>query len=542
MESSTNQVTTSEMLAGIGALLDSESAGYAGGAGGRLNLAVVAVRLADRLAAVAQRLVADAEKSDAGMIAAGVSVKSVLVGELKLTPRAAGGLVRRSVAVAERPVTLAAAESGEINSDQARVIVRAVDSLPEAEVTAEQVDAGEATLIGLAADFHAGALQVLGGRLLEVVAPAEADKLEEIRLEREWRAAQQGRFLQFRDDGHGTTALSGLLPTTSAALVRAQLDAYVAAARRAELDGDADRADDRADDSDRRASVGLPVTPAGIGRRRADALVAMAEQCAVERVPPAIAGDRPRVLVLMGYDNLLEIARDHAARLVQAGTPNTVAAGPGSASANGRGALGSKPSGLDTRPPHRPEPDFVSTHDPVNPHDPGNHDPGNPHDSLAPAGAVDSVAGVAAQLLSGERVPAGVLRRWLCDAELLPVVLGGESVVLDVGRARRFATPAQRVALTVRDRGCVFPGCDTPAPLCEAHHIEQWHTGGPTDLANLALLCWHHHAVCEPGRPARDQWLIKMVDGVPAAIPPARLDPTRRPRTHERFLKPIRPG
>lgn len=491
METSSDMIRTGEMLAGISALLDAETP-VAGSATERLNLALTAVVLRDRLAAVASRLVADAERADAGMAVAGMSVKNVLVHQLRHTPSAAAGLVRRSVALADRPGTLAAAQAGEVNAEQAGVIVKAVDALPADEVTAADIAAGEATLLGMAREFHAGGLKVLGGRLLEVIAPVEADRLEETRLERELRAAQQDRFLQFLDTGHGVTKLSGLLPTTSAALVRAQLDAYVAAARRSEHDRtehDRTDADGGAAPSTSQAGSGLPDSASGplpsrvsMGQRRADALVAMAEQCAAERLAPAIGGDRPRALVLMGYDRLLQTARDHAARLARHASD----AGQGNTPTNaGAGAAA----------------DHVF-------------------------GGVD---GVAAQLVSGERVPAGVLRRWLCDAELLPVVLGGESQVLDVGRARRCATAAQRVALTVRDRGCVFPGCDVPAPLCEAHHIDPWATGGPTDLLNLALLCWHHHALCEPGRPARDQWLIEIRDGVPVAIPPARLDPNRTP-------------
>jgi len=47
----------------------------------------------------------------------------------------------------------------------------------------------------------------------------------------------------------------------------------------------------------------------------------------------------------------------------------------------------------------------------------------------------------------------------------------------------------------VRDRGCVFPGCDTPARWCDAHHIVPHDNGGMTDLANLVLLCRHHHGI-----------------------------------------------
>ena len=41
---------------------------------------------------------------------------------------------------------------------------------------------------------------------------------------------------------------------------------------------------------------------------------------------------------------------------------------------------------------------------------------------------------------------------------VLPIVLGGPSQPLDVGRTQRLVTPAIRAALEVRDGGCVFPG------------------------------------------------------------------------------------
>jgi hypothetical protein len=62
-----------------------------------------------------------------------------------------------------------------------------------------------------------------------------------------------------------------------------------------------------------------------------------------------------------------------------------------------------------------------------------------------------------------------------------------------VGRTARTATPAQRRALALRDRGCIIPGCSIPADACQAHHVTDWATGGSTELSNLTLLCWAHH-------------------------------------------------
>ncbi|HWD45511.1 MAG TPA: HNH endonuclease signature motif containing protein [Actinomycetota bacterium] len=61
-------------------------------------------------------------------------------------------------------------------------------------------------------------------------------------------------------------------------------------------------------------------------------------------------------------------------------------------------------------------------------------------------------------------------------------------------------TPSQRAALAVRDGGGVFPDCDRPLAWCEGHHRIHWLEGGPTDLANLALVCRaQHRAVHEGG-------------------------------------------
>ena len=65
---------------------------------------------------------------------------------------------------------------------------------------------------------------------------------------------------------------------------------------------------------------------------------------------------------------------------------------------------------------------------------------------------------------TGDRIDASVARRLLCDADLLPAVLGGPSQVLDVGRAQRLATPAIRAALELRDGGCVCLLYTSPSP------------------------------------------------------------------------------
>lgn len=139
----------------------------------------------------------------------------------------------------------------------------------------------------------------------------------------------------------------------------------------------------------------------------------------------------------------------------------------------------------------------------------------------------------------GQPISAGELRRLCCDAEIVPVVLGGAGEPLDVGRAKRLVTDGIRTALTVRDRGCAFPGCDVRAELCEAHHLVPWWADGSTALGNLVLLCHHHHGLVEPAKYGlRDQWQVEIAaDGLPQFIPPARFDPERQPRRHHRHQR-----
>jgi Domain of unknown function (DUF222)/HNH endonuclease len=97
-----------------------------------------------------------------------------------------------------------------------------------------------------------------------------------------------------------------------------------------------------------------------------------------------------------------------------------------------------------------------------------------------------------ATLESGTPLSASATRRLACDAEIIPIVLNGDSVPLDLGRAYRVVKPDQRKALIARDKGCAYPNCTAPASWCDAHHIIHWLHGGPTDLANLVLLCRKH--------------------------------------------------
>jgi hypothetical protein len=106
----------------------------------------------------------------------------------------------------------------------------------------------------------------------------------------------------------------------------------------------------------------------------------------------------------------------------------------------------------------------------------------------------------------GGPISVGTLRAMAVDAEVIPVTMGGQSLPLDVGRADRYFTRAQRIALVERDGGCSW--CHAPPSFCEAHHIDWWAKHrGRTDIANGVLLCVAcHHRI------HRDGWGMEVRD------------------------------
>jgi len=118
------------------------------------------------------------------------------------------------------------------------------------------------------------------------------------------------------------------------------------------------------------------------------------------------------------------------------------------------------------------------------------------------------------------------------QADVAWCVKNSNGAVLALGRTRRIASPAQTLALTARDGGCSFPGCDSTPEWSERHHILAWVDGGSTDLDNLTLLCrYHHHNFEQRG------WRCRLTaDRLPAWIPPKWVDHHQRPIVHPRIL------
>jgi hypothetical protein len=126
----------------------------------------------------------------------------------------------------------------------------------------------------------------------------------------------------------------------------------------------------------------------------------------------------------------------------------------------------------------------------------------------------------------GYRVPADVAKTWAgAEARIIGVLLDKAKAIAAYSSTQRIFTEQQRLAISARDGGCTFPGCDAPPGWCEVHHVIEYCRGGPTSVDNAAMVCgYNHQHYVEMG------WECRMIDGHPWWIPPAWIDATRTPR------------
>ena len=305
------------------------------------------------------------------------------------TTRAEAHRTARLAASLERYDTVRAALAvGELRTDQAGVIVAAVDALPT-DVEDWVPPAATEFLLGQAGEHDAKALRILGRRLLEVIDPAAADAEEGRRLAREEAHARAIASFTMTDDGKGTCHGRFTVPSLHGEMLRKNLLARATAARRSH--------DGRGGGRLSRHALGLAFM---------DYI-----ETRPEDTSPSAGGVAATVVVTMKLDTLLG---------------------------------GLKAASLDT----------------------------------------------------GGRISAGEARRLACLAGIIPIVLGGPSVVLDAGRKRRFHSETQRIAMGVRDGGCTAAGCDAPPAFCHAHHDDTpWARGGGTSVEKGRLLCPRHHTL-----------------------------------------------
>jgi hypothetical protein len=403
-----------------------------------------------------------------------------LRGRLRISASEAGRLMRQARLLDTDPDLDAAVTRGDVNAEQLSAIAAALDDLPH------DLDPGirgkaRAALVDWARELDPVDLRRVGARILTHVAPEVFEAAEEARLEAEERRAREQRYFVLVPLGDGRVRVRGTLDTQAAEVVRAALDPLcrpgatpvgLAAAR---------------------PTVGLALGgPAKAGLAGSGAELAGSELAGSELAGSELAGSGAAGSGAAGADDERTVGQRRADALVEV-CRLSLAGG-----------------GLPDNGGDRPQLSVTASFDVLN--------------QKLGTGVTDT----------GEPVSASAVRRMACDARLLPYVLGGESQILDAGRARRLVSGSLRRALGVRDGGCTFPGCDRPPRWCDAHHIVSWADGGPTDLSNLALLCEYHHQIVHSDA----GWRVKMgADDHPEFLPPSWFGPEglpRRNRYHRR--------
>jgi Domain of unknown function (DUF222)/HNH endonuclease len=139
--------------------------------------------------------------------------------------------------------------------------------------------------------------------------------------------------------------------------------------------------------------------------------------------------------------------------------------------------------------------------------------------------AADLESGRGVAHADGIEIPVSLrtTRHMICTGGIQIVVVDNAGAILQLGSPERCFTPNQRRAITLRDGGCLIPGCTVPAAWCEIHHVIPDLHGGPTHPDNGVLLCWLHHRTIDTSG-----WDIRMIRGIPQVRPPAWLDPGGR--------------
>ena len=135
--------------------------------------------------------------------------------------------------------------------------------------------------------------------------------------------------------------------------------------------------------------------------------------------------------------------------------------------------------------------------------------------------------GVGVGWLDGAEEPVSTLTidQLVCANGKSLVVMGEHGEPLYLYRGRRYFTEQQMQALAVRDGGCVWPGCHSPAAWADGHHVLEFGADhGPTNIDNGVLLCPHHHRMLH-----HSDYEMKMIGGRPYLVPPMFIDRERTP-------------
>jgi hypothetical protein len=279
--------------------------------------------------------------------------------------------------------------------DQAAVIVRSVEDLPDDLADSALQAKAEQHLVELAEQHDPRELRILGRRILEVHAPEIADEALRRVLESEERHASETSHFTMRPDGHGSMVGRFKIPLLAGRILENHLAAIAAP---------------------RHQNAGPDPKP----WRWGTAFTEYIETRPTTSIPHA-GGIAATVVVTMTLDSLL--------------------------------------------------------------------------DGIKAASLLDT----------SDAISAAEARRIACEAGIIPAVLGTQSQVLDLGRKTRFHTEPQRIAIAIRDQGCIVEDCDRGPGDCHVHHLDEWvKDQGGTSVERGALICAPHHTQIHDPRYGHD--------------------------------------
>jgi len=188
---------------------------------------IALTHVANRLAELDLRVLDHARATQAGEDAGATCAATWLAHATRQTRLATFGKAKFAQTVGSHPLTQAAMGAGEVLPDQARVILDAVDALPETVSDGLRVQA-ETYLLGEAANYDAKDLKVLGRKVLAVIAPDVGEAHEAKLLDDEEAAAKAATRFAMSEDGHGTVHGRFTIPIAQAAMLRKALLGFAA--------------------------------------------------------------------------------------------------------------------------------------------------------------------------------------------------------------------------------------------------------------------------------------------------------------------------
>ena len=375
---------------------------------------------------------------------------------------AAGEVALATALDAELPATRAALADGVLSTRHAAIIATTMRSLPEDLTHADRATV-EAKLVRDAKHLEPARLRkaaTLALAAAEKTAAEVAAHQEQVLLDQERRAYARATLTMF-DHGDGTTTGKFLVPTGAAMVLRKVIDSMTAPRR--------NHHHDSAPQTEPRSTFGT-TTPTDVAgakseesvaeamrarnadwdsldwhEKRGRALVDILEHLPTDRLTGKVATTIITTITLEQLTTATHLAQ-LSAQLVK------VKADENNSKTNATSTTLVRPTGL----------------------------PYGPDVGAAPCD-------------TGHHHSTSQARRLACNAGILPAILGGTSVPLDLGREQRLFSNHQRTALATFYDECATIGCTRPYAWTELHHLDPWTNHGPTDLNNAIPLCGHHH-------------------------------------------------